>query len=161
MPSKTTEKRAKAKLRAGKRPSTAAGEFVREEIEHVREGKHGARSSKQAIAIGLSKARRAGVPLAPPKKGRTSERTRRSAERDVKTGRGERKPRAPSRRRRAAAKEALKREGRGAASRRALSAQAKSAARRRTAGGRAASGRKASRRRAAGRRRSSGGRRGG
>ena len=72
MPSKTTEKRAKAKLRAGKRPSTAAGEFVREEIEYVRKGKHGARSSKQAIAIGLSKARRAGVPLAVPKKGRTS-----------------------------------------------------------------------------------------
>ena len=160
MPSKTTETSAKAKLRAGKRPSTAAGEFVREEMEHVREGKHGARSSKQAIAIGLSKARRAGVPLAPPKKGRTSERTRRSAERDVKTGRGERKPRAPSRRRSAAAKGALKREGRGAASRRALSAQAKSAARRRSAGGRAASGRKASRRRASGRRRSTGGRRG-
>jgi hypothetical protein len=105
-------------------------------MEHVREGKHGARSSKQAIAIGLSKARRAGVPLAPPKKGRTSERTRRSAERDVKTGRGERKPRAPSRRRSAAAKGALKREGREAASTRALSAQAKSAARRRSAGGR-------------------------
>jgi len=161
MPSKTTEKRAKAKLRAGNRPSTAAGEFVREEMEHVREGKHGARSSKQAIAIGLSKARRAGVPLSPPKKGRTSERTRRSAERDVKTGRGERKPRAPSRRRSAAAKGALKREGRKAASRRALSAQAKSAARRRSAGGRAASGRKASGRRAAGgRKRSAAGRRG-
>jgi hypothetical protein len=150
MPSKTTEKRAKAKLREGKRPSTAAGEFVREEMEHVRRGKHGARSSKQAIAIGLSKARRAGVPLAPPRKGSTSERTRRSAERDVRTGRGERKPRAPSRRRSAAAKGALKREGRKAASRRALSAQAKSAARRRSAGGRAASRRKASGRRASG-----------
>jgi hypothetical protein len=161
MPSKTTEKRANAKLRAGKRPSTAAGEFVREEMEHIREGKHGARSPKQAIAIGLSKARRAGVPLAAPKKGQTSERTRRSAERDVKTGQGKRKPRAPSGRRSAASTRALKREGRGAASRRALSTQAKSAARRRGAGGRAASRRKTSTRRASsGRRRSTGGRRG-
>jgi hypothetical protein len=81
MPRKSTVDRAKADLRAGKKPSTAAGEFVREEIEHIRGGKHGARSTKQAIAIGLSKARRAGVPLALPKKGRVSERTRRSAQR--------------------------------------------------------------------------------
>ncbi|WP_242339363.1 DUF6496 domain-containing protein, partial [Anaeromyxobacter sp. SG66] len=129
MPTKSTTRKAKADLRAGKRPSTAAGEFVREEMEHIREGKHGARSSKQAIAIGLSKARRAGVPLAPPKKGTTSARTRRSAQRDAEVGQGKRKPRAPSRRRSAAAKGALKREGRAAASKRSLSAQAKRAAR--------------------------------
>lgn len=150
MPSKTTVRRAKEDLRAGKKPSTAAGEFVREEVEHVREGKHGARSTKQAIAIGLSKARRAGVPLPPPKKGSTSERTRRSAARDVEVGKGARKRRAPSRRRSAASKRALKREGRGAASRRALSAQAKSAARRR-------SGKRATRRKTTGGRRTSAG----
>ena len=163
MPSKTTERRAKEKLRAGKKPTTAAGEFVREEMEHIRKGKHGARSSKQAIAIGLSKARRAGVPLAPPKKGSTSERTRRSAARDVRTGKGERKPRAPSRRRSAAAKGALKREGRGAASKRALSAQAKGAARRRGASGRAGAARKKAsggRRTSTARRSSTAGRRG-
>ncbi|WP_242343288.1 transcription elongation factor [Anaeromyxobacter terrae] len=131
MPSKSTTQKAKADLRAGKRPSTAAGEFVREEMEHIREGKHGARSSKQAIAIGLSKARRAGVPLSAPKKGATSARTRRSAKRDSEVGQGKRKPRAPSRRRSAAAKGALKREGRGAASKRSLSVQAKGAAARR------------------------------
>ena len=92
MPTKGTVKKAKRDLRAGKRPSTAAGEVVREEIEHVREGKHGARSSKQAIAIGLSKARRAGVPLQPPRPGKTSERTRRAAVRDLATGQGRRKP---------------------------------------------------------------------
>jgi hypothetical protein len=163
MPSKTTERRAKEKLRAGKKPTTAAGEFVREEMEHIRKGKHGARSSKQAIAIGLSKARRAGVPLAPPKKGATSERTRRSAARDVRTGKGERKPRAPSRRRSAAAKGALKREGRGAASKRALSAQAKGAARRRGASGGAGAARKKAsggRRTSTARRSSAAGRRG-
>ncbi len=76
MPEKKTMERARKDLREGKRPSTAAGEFVREEIEHIREGKHGAKSTKQAIAIGLSKARRAGVPLEPPGEGQTSERTR-------------------------------------------------------------------------------------
>ena len=81
MPEKETIERARADKRQGKSPTTQAGEFVREEIHHVREGKHGARSAKQAIAIGLSKARRAGVELPPPKKGKTSERTRRSAER--------------------------------------------------------------------------------
>ena len=96
MPNKTTVKKAKQELRAGKSPTTAAGEFVHEEIEHVRQGKHGARSTKQAIAIGLSKARRAGVPLKPPRRGRTSARTRRSAERDYETGQGRRSPRAPS-----------------------------------------------------------------
>ena len=99
MPEKTTLKRAKEDLHEGKRPSTAAGEFVREEMHHIREGKHGAQSTKQAIAIGLSKARRAGVPLEPPGEGQTSESTRESAERDYEIGQGEREPRAPSRKR--------------------------------------------------------------
>jgi Family of unknown function (DUF6496) len=73
--------RARRDRREGKAPSTQAGEFVREEIEHIREGKHGARSTKQAIAIGLSKARRAGVNLPPPKKGEASTRTRKKAQR--------------------------------------------------------------------------------
>jgi hypothetical protein len=133
MPEKQTVQKAREDLRKGKAPSTAAGEFVHEEIEHVREGKHGARSTKQAIAIGLSKARRAGVPLKAPKKGTTSERTRKSAERAYETGQGERTPRTPSRRRGKAAKKALKREGHSAASRSALSRQAKSAAKRRRA----------------------------
>jgi hypothetical protein len=85
MPEKATLERAKADLRAGKSPSTAAGEFVREEIEHVREGKHGARSPEQAIAIGLSKARRAGIPLKPPKKGQAKQRTRRVLKREPKS----------------------------------------------------------------------------
>ncbi len=133
MPEKRTIERAREDLREGKRPSTAAGEFVREEIEHVREGKHGARSPKQAIAIGLSKARRAGVPLPPPKKGRAKERTRRSAEYAYEVGQGKRKPRAPSRKRSAAGRGALKRERKSSASRRALSSQARSAAARRRA----------------------------
>jgi hypothetical protein len=128
MPSKTTTERAKRDLREGKRPSTAAGEFVHEEIEHVRRGKHGARSTRQAIAIGLSKARRAGVPLPPPKKGRAKASTRRSAERDYEVGQGRRKPRASSSRRSRATEHALEREGHGAASKGALSAHAKRAA---------------------------------
>src|ERR671921_2925276 len=86
MPEKETLERAAEDKREGKAATTQAGEFVREEIEHVREGKHGARSSKQAIAIGLSKARRAGVNLPPPAKGTVSEKTRRSAERARKSG---------------------------------------------------------------------------
>ena len=86
MPEKRTLDRAQRDKQEGKAPSTQAGEFVREEMEHIREGKHGARSTKQAIAIGLSKARRAGVELPPPKPGRTSERTRKQAERDLKKG---------------------------------------------------------------------------
>ena len=89
MPEKATMQRAKEDLREGKSPSTAAGEFVREEIEHVREGKHGARSPQQAIAIGLSKARRAGVLLEPPARGKTSEETRHKAEQDFRKGRTE------------------------------------------------------------------------
>ena len=126
MPEEETVERAREDEREGKSPSTQAGEFVREEMEHIR-GEHGARSSKQAIAIGLSKARRAGVKLPPPKRGKTSSRTRRQAERDLAKGRGAR--RKPSRTRSRATKRALKREGRSAASRPALSRQARSAAR--------------------------------
>jgi hypothetical protein len=131
MPEKATIERAKADLRAGKSPSTAAGEFVREEIEHVREGKHGARSPEQAIAIGLSKARRAGVPLKPPKKGQAKKSTRQSAERDYGVGQGRRKPRKTSSKRSAAMKKRLKREPKSSVSRAALSRHAKSVARRR------------------------------
>src|SRR5262245_26880867 len=84
MPEKETLRRAAKDKAEGKSPSTQAGEFVHEEIEHIREGKHGARSTKQAIAIGLSKARRAGVKLPPPKEGQTSEETREQAGRDVR-----------------------------------------------------------------------------
>jgi Family of unknown function (DUF6496) len=130
MPEQKTLERARKAKREGKAPTTQAGAFVREEIEHVREGKHGARSTKQAIAIGLSKARRAGVKLKPPRKGQTSERTRKSAERAYRAGQsGTRKK--PSARRSRATSRALKREPKGAASRKALSRQARSAARRR------------------------------
>jgi hypothetical protein len=132
MPWKTTIKRARADLRAGKSPTTAAGEFVREEMEHIRRGKHGARSPEQAIAIGLSKARRAGVPLKPPRKGRVKASTRRTAERDYEVGQGKRKPRRPSRKRSAAMTKRLKREGKSAASHGALSRHAKRAAKKRT-----------------------------
>lgn len=136
MPEKETIQKAEEDLREGKSPTTAAGEFVREEIEHVRHGKHGARSARQAIAIGLSKARRAGVPLPPPRKGTTSEKTRRSAEQAYEVGQGQRQPKSSSRKRTQARRKALKKEGRSAASSRPLSKQAKSAAarRRRTRG---------------------------
>ena len=135
MPSKSTIRKARRDMRQGKSPTTAAGEFVHEEIEHVRQGKHGARSTKQAIAIGLSKARRAGVPLKPPRKGQASARTRKSAERAYAVGQGKAKPRATSARRSRAVSQALKREPRSTVSRRALSSQAKrSAARRKSSG---------------------------
>jgi hypothetical protein len=123
MPEKKTIARARKDLKQGKSASTAAGEFVHEEIEHIRQGKHGARSTKQAIAIGLSKARRAGVPLRAPKNGQTSESTRRSAERDSEVGQGRRRPRRPSAKRSQATRRALKREPRSAASSTALSRQ--------------------------------------
>jgi len=129
MPEKKTVERAKQARREGKSPSTQAGEFVREEIHHVREGKHGARSAKQAIAIGLSKARRAGVRLKPPAKGKASAATRRKARQDAAKGKTTRR-RTPSRTRSRAAAQALRREGRAAASKRALSRQARQAARR-------------------------------
>ena len=131
MPEKRTIARARRDRREGKSPSTQAGEFVREEIEHIRRGKHGARSTKQAIAIGLSKARRAGIPLKPPKKGTTSAKTRRSAERAYAAGQAHGRHRT-SRRRSRATERALKREGRSAASHRALSRQARQGRRRRT-----------------------------
>ena len=144
MPEKETLRRARADKRAGKSASTQAGEFVREEIHHVREGKHGARSTKQAIAIGLSKARRAGVKLAAPKKGRASAQTRKQAARDIAKGRSGTK-RSTSRRRSSAVRGALKREGHRSVSRRALAKQARSSARRRPASERSAAARKAAR----------------
>jgi hypothetical protein len=119
MPEKQTVERASNAKRKGKSASTQAGEFIREEMHHIREGKHGARSTKQAIAIGLSKARRAGVNLPPPEKGTVSEKTRRSAKQAYQAGQ-RRKPKT-SRRRSRAIELALKREPRRAASRKALS----------------------------------------
>ncbi|HEU0033646.1 MAG TPA: hypothetical protein VFQ53_23630, partial [Kofleriaceae bacterium] len=135
--------RAKAKLRKGERPSTAAGEFVREEMHHIRRGKHGARSAEQAIAIGLSKARRAGIPLQPPRKGRAKRATRQAAAKAYEAGQGVRRPRPASKRRARAVERALKREPRRAASHRALSAHAHRAANRRSAAERSAAARKA------------------
>lgn len=140
MPEKKTINRAKKAKRAGKSPGTQAGEFVREEIEHIREGKHGARSAKQAIAIGLSKARRAGVDLKPPKKGTVSEKTRKSATAAYKKGQRH-EPVSPTRSK--ARVQALKREGRTAVSRQALSRQAHAAAMKRTASERSASAKQA------------------
>lgn len=128
MPEKETIERAQEDAREGKSPSTQAGEFVREEMDHIREGKHGAASTKQAIAIGLSKARRAGVKLRPPKKGKASSRTRAQAKRDYSKGQSSRR-RKPSARRSRAVSRALKRKPRKAASRASLSRQARSAAR--------------------------------
>jgi len=138
MPEIQTIRRAHKARSQGKAPSTQAGEFVREEIEHVREGKHGGRSVKQAIAIGLSKARRAGIDLPPPKEGSTSDAARRKAERDTHRARsGAAKKPSP------AVKRALRREGHSAASKRALSRQARSAAHQKSASTRSAGGRKA------------------
>ncbi len=141
MPEKETLERARRDKRQGKAPSTQAGEFVREEIEHVREGKHGARSTKQAIAIGLSKARRAGVKLGTPKN--ASESTKRSAK-SASRRRG--KKVSPKRSR--AVRSALKQEGHASASSKALSRQARTAARKRSATSRSAAARKAARTRA-------------
>jgi hypothetical protein len=143
MPEKETLERVQRDKREGKAPSTQAGEFIREEMHHVREGKHGARSSKQAIAIGLSKARRAGVDLPPPRKGQASAKTRRSAKRAYERGHGAPPRRRPSAKLARGVRRALKREGRRAASRTALSRQAHRAARRRGATNRAAAARKA------------------
>lgn len=148
MPKPSTTKRAATARRQGKAASTQAGEFVREEIDEIREGKHGARSTKQAIAIGLSKARRAGVKLAIPKKGSVSEATRKKAKRDSKKGEHPRGQKV-SRKRSQATTRALKREGHAAASKSALSRHARAAAKRRTAGERSASAKKAARTRAA------------
>jgi hypothetical protein len=141
MPEQRTLERAQKAKREGKSPKTQAGEFVREEIEHIRSGKHGARSTKQAIAIGLSKARKAGINLPPPPKGKTSERTRRSAARAYAQGqRGHPHKTSPTRSR--AIIGALKREPHRAVSSEALAHQARQAARHRTAAERSASARK-------------------
>jgi hypothetical protein len=142
MPEKQTVARARRDRRQGKAPSTQAGEFVREEMHHIREGKHGARSTKQAIAIGLSKARRAGVKLRPPRKGTTSARTRKSAKSAYRAGQRRKRP-SPKRAR--ASMKALRREGRSAASHRALSRQARTAARRRSPSARSNAAKKAAR----------------
>ena len=142
MPEKETIERAQQDKREGKSASTQAGEFVREEMHHVREGKHGARSAKQAVAIGLSKARRAGVKLAPPKKGKAPDETRTKAEHDYARGQDSPKHK-PSPRRSRATQGALKREGSAAASHRALARQAKSSARTRGPADRSRAARKA------------------
>ena len=147
MPERQTVERARKAKQQGKGPGTQAGEFVREEMEHIRQGKHGARSTKQAIAIGLSKARRAGVKLPPPAKGRASEGTRRKASRDLERGQSGTGART-STRRASAVKRALRREGHAAASTTALSSQARSVARRKSPSARSASARKAARTRA-------------
>ena len=148
MPKKQTIERAKKDKRQGKAPSTQAGEFVKETIDEIREGKIGARSTKQAIAIGLSKARRAGVDLPPPAKGKTSEKTRKNAERAY--GAGQQQPNRPVNPRRSRAiSEALQREGHEAASHESLSQQAKRQATNRTAAERHKTARKAARTRLA------------
>lgn len=144
MPEKKTLERARRDKRQGKSASTQAGEFVREEMEHIREGKHGARSAKQAIAIGLSKARRAGVKLDAPDAGEAKASTRRKAQQDLDAGAKAHKA-APAAKRSKAVKKALKREGGAAASKRALSRQAKTAARKRSAADRSTSAKKAAR----------------
>lgn len=147
MPERKTLERARKDKREGKAASTQAGEFVREEMDHIREGKHGARSAKQAIAIGLSKARRAGVKLPVPKKGAASEEARRKAAQD--NAKGARGTASVSRKRSRATEAALEREPHAAASHTALSRQAKAAARKRPAADRAAAARKAAKTRAA------------
>jgi Family of unknown function (DUF6496) len=129
MPLKTTIKKARRAKREGKAPTTQAGEFIREEIEEIRQGKHGARSPQQAIAIGLSKARRAGVKLPPPPKGRTSEATRTKAKRDLEKAKSG--PVKASPKRSKASLSALEREPKSSVSHKALAEQARSAARRR------------------------------
>ena len=144
MPWKETIDKAKEDKREGKSPSTQAGEFVHEEIEKIRQGKHGARSPQQAIAIGLSEARRAGVDLPPPEKGKAKASTRRSAKYAYEAGQGKRKPRRRPRVSRAV-EEVLKHEPRSSASRSALSQQAKRAASRRSAASRSAAAKRAAR----------------
>jgi hypothetical protein len=143
MPEAKTVKKAQKAKSEGKSASTQAGEFVREEIHHVREGKHGARSAKQAIAIGLSKARKAGVDLKPPAPGKTSERTRKSAERAYAQGKKAPVRQHTNTRRGRATLRALQHEGQSAASSTALSRQAHSAAASRTPRERSAAAKKA------------------
>ena len=146
MPDRKTIERAVADKREGKAPTTQAGEFVREEIDQIRHGKHGARSAAQAIAIGLSKARRAGVKLPPPDKGAASEKTRHSAQLALEAG--ARPGHKVSAKRSRAITTALRREGQAAASETALARHARTAAKQRSAADRSAAARKAARTRA-------------
>ena len=139
MPEKKTIQRARKAKREHLAPSTQAGEFVHEEIEHIREGKHGARSTEQAIAIGLSKARRAGVDLPPPRKGTASGETRKRASRDLAKGRRQGSRKRTSAKRSRAMKRRLQREGHSAASKTALSRHARKAASKRSKAARSAS----------------------
>jgi hypothetical protein len=143
MPERRTVEKARKDKRAGKAPTTQAGEFVHEEIRKVRRGEHGVRSPKQAIAIGLSKARRAGVALRPPGKGKAKAKTRKSAQYAYEAGQGKRKPRRRPRVSRAVSR-ALKREPHNTTSRAALSTQTRRAAARRSDSDRSAAARKAS-----------------
>src|SRR5215469_6946055 len=145
MPSRQTLRRARRDKREGKASTTQAGEFVREEMEHIREGKHGARSPQQAIAIGLSKARRAGIELKPPSREKASATTRRKAERDYERGHGKAAARGASPGRRAATRRALEREPRESASPRALAGHARIAAARSGPAQRSAAGQRAAR----------------
>jgi len=147
MPDKRTIEKAREDKREGKSASTQAGEFVRAEIDKIRRGEHGARSARQAIAIGLSEARRAGVDLPPPAKGKTKSSTRRSAKYAYDVGQGKRKPRRRPRVARAV-EDVLEREPRSTVSRQALSRQGKRAASRRTAAQRSAAAKKGARTRA-------------
>jgi hypothetical protein len=142
MPDRETLERAHEDAREGKSPSTQAGEFVREEMDHIRQGKHGARSTKQAIAIGLSKARRAGVKLGKPKAGSVSTKTAKQISRDTKKGESKSRRRPSAKRSRPVSK-ALRREGRSAASPGSLAKQARSSARKRGSAARHASAMKA------------------
>ncbi|MFK4443722.1 hypothetical protein ABH944_004459 [Caballeronia udeis] len=145
MPEKKTVERAHAAKRAGKSPSTQAGAFVKEQIDHIREGKHGAKSAKQAIAIGLSEARRSGVSLKAPKKGAASAATRKKAAKDTQAGQHKRQRSASTEstaKRSATSTRVLKREGSQAASHKALSKQTHASASRRSAAERSASARK-------------------
>jgi hypothetical protein len=151
MPEKRIVEKARKDKRAGKAATTQAGEFVHEEIRKIRRGEHGARSPEQAIAIGLSKARRAGVALRPPKRGKVKERTRKSAEYAYEAGQHKRKTHRRPRVSRAVSR-TLKREPRSTASRAALSRHARRAASRRTASQRSAAARKAARTKGAARR---------
>ena len=142
MPEEEATERAREDERQGKSPSTQAGEFVREEMEHIREGEHGARSPEQAIAIGLSKARRVGVKLPPPRRGKS--RTKGQAKQDLAKGRSGRRKK-PGARRSRATKRALRRESRRSASKKALSKHARRVASRRSARSRSAAAKKAAR----------------
>src|SRR5437879_961825 len=144
MPEQRTLERAQKAKRQGKSPKTQAGEFVREEMEHIRSGKHGARSTKQAIAIGLSKARRAGIKLRPPRKGQASAQTRQQASRAYRAGQ-KRRASKPSARRSRAVLRALRRERLTAASRQALARQARQAARKRSPRARSKAAKRAAR----------------